>query len=140
MLAAAACLVPVGNAEAAYGFFKSITIDRTKVGNAGAPTTLSNYPMLYSVIDPNLKHTSNGGRVTSVSGYDIIFRAADQVTQLSHEVEKYDGLTGELVAWVRIPTLNTISAGSDTLVYIYYGDSSVTTPTANPPAVWDSNY
>ena len=142
MLAAFAWLVPAGNAAAAYGYFKSFTVDRTKVGNVGAPATFSNYPVLVSVIDLNLKHTSNGGRVTSntPNGYDIIFRAADQVTQLDHEIEKYDGSTGELVAWVRIPTLNTQTAGSNTVFWIYYGDASVVAPTANPTGVWDANY
>ena len=44
---------------------------------------------------------------------------------------------GTLFAWVRIPTLKV---GADTIIYMYYGNSTITSPTANPTAVWDSNY
>ncbi len=126
---------------------KSITIDHTKVGNSGAPTTLSNFPMLYSVTDTALKTTANGGHVTNSSGYDIIFRALDTTTcggpsncTLDHEIEKYTATTGELVAWVRLPSVNAYSASSNTVIYIYYGNSSITTSTQNATGVWDSNF
>ena len=45
--------------------------------------------------------------------------------------------TGELVAWVRIPTLSMVS---DTVIYIYYGNTDVATPTENINAVWDTDY
>ena len=48
--------------------------------------------------------------------------------------------TGELIAWVRIPSLNTNVAASDTVIYIYYGNSDVASSTQNVSAVWDSNY
>jgi hypothetical protein len=105
LLALLAFVGPVRDA-AAYTYYKSITVDRTKVGNAGAPTTLSSFPMLYSVIDANLATTANGGHVTSASGFDIIFQDSTG-TKLDHEIEKYVSTTGEFVAWVRVPTLNT---------------------------------
>src|SRR5439155_21890630 len=138
----AAWLVAVPNAQA-FSFRKPITIDRTKVGNAGAPTTLTNYPMLYSVTDANLKTT--GGNVQNANGWDIIFRAFDadnpganicgagvSVCTLDHEIESYDPTTGKLVAWMRIPVLNTISASSDTKIWIYYVDSGITASTQKP--------
>jgi hypothetical protein len=85
-----------------------------------------------------LKTTTNGGHVYSSSGYDIIFRAFDGVTQLDHEIEKYDGTNGVLVAWVRVP--NLFQGNQNTTIYIYYGDSGITSPTANPNGVWDSNF
>ncbi len=106
--------------------------------------------MLFNSIDPDLRHTSNGGDVTDLEGDDIIFRGEDVATcapaappcTLDHEIEKYDNATGELVAWVRIPSLNTndVSNTSDTVIYIYYGNSTVTTPNENPTGVWDANY
>src|SRR5690349_18850874 len=80
LLVVAACLIGARDANADYAYSKSITIDRTKVGATGAPATLSNFPMLYSVTDPDLRTTANGGKVTNASGYDIVFRAADGVT------------------------------------------------------------
>ncbi|KPK38533.1 MAG: hypothetical protein AMJ69_08220, partial [Gammaproteobacteria bacterium SG8_47] len=130
---------PVRDVDAAYSYSKSITIDHTKVGNAGAPATLSSFPMLYKVTDPDLRTTANGGHVTSASGFDIIFKDSGGTT-LDHEIEKYVPTTGELVAWVRVPTLNTQTSGSNTVITIYYGDSSVVTSQENATGVWDSNF
>ena len=107
-------------------------------------TTLTNYPLLYSVTDTNLRDN-----VTDAEGDDIVFRGFDDTTCggpgtapciLDHEIEKWVGATGELVAWVRVPSVNTNMAGTDTGIEILYGDSSVTTSTQNPTGVWDSNF
>ncbi|MGD8989249.1 MAG: DUF2341 domain-containing protein, partial [Syntrophobacterales bacterium] len=136
-----------------FGFRKSITIDRTKISDGSCGTTLSNFPMLFSVTDGDLKTTANGGDVASYDApsndpRDIIFRALDDDTcspgtapcGLYHEIEDYDPATGELVAWVNIPSVNTNAASSDTVIYIYYGNSDVTSSTQNANAVWDTNY
>ena len=44
---------------------------------------------------------------------------------------------GTLLAWVRIPTLHF---NDSTNIYIYYGNSAVTSPTENPSGVWSSGY
>ncbi|NIQ91673.1 MAG: DUF2341 domain-containing protein, partial [Deltaproteobacteria bacterium] len=84
--------------------------------------------------------------VTHASGYDIIFKAEDDTTcggaglapcTLDHEIEKYESSTGELVAWVRIPSL---SDSADTTIYMYYGNPAISSPTENPAGVWDTNY
>ena len=43
---------------------------------------------------------------------------------------------------MRIPSLNTNDVGntSDTVIYLYYGNSIVTSPTENPTGVWDASY
>ena len=145
--AAALVLWLLAPAAFAYDFNKSITIDRSKISDASCGATLTNYPMLFSVTDPDLAHTTSGGDVTDVGGDDIIFLARDATTcggpatcVLDHEIEKYVSTTGELVAWVRLPAVNTSVAASDTVLYVYYGDSSVTSPTENPAGVWDANY
>ena len=58
-------------------------------------------------------------------------------TKLKWEVEKYDGTTGNLIAWVEIPSL---SSSSDTVFYLLYGDSSINTDQSDPPNTWDSNF
>ena len=130
-----------------FDFRKSITIDRTKVGTGTAPATLANYPLLYAVTDADLKSTGNGGDVTSTSGHDILFRALDDTTcggtgpcTLDHEIEAYDPVTGQLVAWVRVPSVNTNTAGSDTVVYIYYGNSAIITSIQDAAGVWDADH
>jgi hypothetical protein len=67
-------------------------------------------------------------------GTDIVFTASDGITQLSHEIEKFDSLTGEIIAWVKFPTLPSTST---TDIYIYYKGNSIS---VDPSDVWDSNY
>ena len=116
-----------------YEYCKKITVDHTQVDS-----DLSNFPLLVKITgDNDLKGVRNGGRVYDSRGWDIVFRDTNCL-QLDHEIEKYDGDAGDLVAWVRVPTL---SAGSDTEIFMYYGDSStINCSPENPPGVWDSNY
>ena len=106
---------------------KTITIDHTKVS-----ATLSNFPFMVSIANDNdLKN-----HVSSPSGYDIVFIGSSG-TLLDHEMEKWDGATGTLVAWVRIPSL---SSTSDTVISMLYGNTGVTTSQENRTSVWDSNF
>ena len=59
------------------------------------------------------------------------------VTKLKWQVEKYDGTTGNLIAWVKIPS---VSSSSDTVFYLFYGDSSINTDQSDPPNTWDANF
>ncbi|GAJ04776.1 unnamed protein product, partial [marine sediment metagenome] len=70
-------------------------------------------------------------------GYDIVFRASDETTQLDHEIEDYDGTAGTVVAWVRIPTL---SYNTDTVIYMYYGNNCISSSQENITGVWNSNF
>ena len=97
---------------------------------------LTNFPVLISFTSTRLRHTSSGGEVENINGYDIIFTSADGSTILSHQIEDYDDTTGEIVFWVRFPTLSTTT---DTEFYIYFANSSVTTDPSSTN-VWDSNY
>ena len=48
-----------------FGYMKTITIDRTKVGVSGTSNlTLSNFPFLVNITDANLATTAHGGHVT----------------------------------------------------------------------------
>ena len=123
------------NCTAPEGYRKQITIDFNQVAGG---SDLPDFPVLISIAgDDDLKTTANGGRVVNADGYDITFRAADGATSLDHEVEEYDPAGGTLLAWVRIPVL---SASADTVIYVYYGYSGITSPTENPAAVWDGSY
>jgi len=136
-----ALLVGQGSpADAAFAYRKTITVNGGQV--TGGP--LINFPFLFSTTDPDLRTTANGGRVTNANGYDIIFRALDDTTcggpgtspcTLDHEVEKYDPTTGQLIAWVRLPSMN-----DGTVFYVYYSDNTVVSPTENRIGVWGANY
>ena len=112
---------------------KAVTIDHTQVSGSA---NLANFPVLFSVIDANLKTVANGGNVGKSDGTDILFTAGDGVTKLSHEIERYDPATGELVAWVNIPAL---SPSIDTGLYLYYGNAAVIDQ-QDRVNTWDSNY
>ena len=105
-------------------FRKPITVDSTRVTG-----DLQDFPVMVSLTDTDL---ANGARA---DGFDILFTDSDGTTKLDHEIEKYDGGTGELVAWIRV----RLSSSQDKTVYMYYGNGT-SGPQDNPTGVWDSNY
>lgn len=108
---------------------KQITIDRNRVQTPpGGP--LASFPVLFAVVDADI------ARLASADGSDIYFVAADGVTRLDHEIEKWNKGTGQLVAWVKLPSL---PSSENTVFYVYYGDPGDTNPEA-PADVWTSNF
>ncbi|MDD1670163.1 MAG: DUF2341 domain-containing protein, partial [Methanomicrobiales archaeon] len=112
--------------DSPWQYRKAITIDKARVAGS-----LSDFPVLISLVsDPDLSAKARS------DGFDILFTSSDGTAKLSHEIESYDGNTGALVAWVKIPS---VSPSDDTVLYLYYGN-----PTASdqqdPAGVWDANY
>ena len=68
-------------------------------------------------------------------GDDILFTLSDGVTKLSHEIEYFDGVTGQLIAWVKVPFLSS----GGTVLHLYFGN-----PTAgsqqNVFNTWSNGY
>jgi RHS repeat-associated protein len=113
---------------------RAITIDHTKVPN----TDQANFPVLISGTYSYLATTANGGNVTNANGYDILFASdANGVNPLSFEQESYNPSTGAIVYWVKLPT---VSHTADTVFYLFYGNSSISTDQSNKNAVWDTSY
>jgi len=129
----------VAVAQAAPLFHKVLRVNYGQV--TGGP--LTNFPLLFSSTDPALRTTANGGRVTNANGWDIIFATtptcADSTTcggnKLDHEIESYNAVTGQLIAWVRVPSLD-----NGTVLYVHYSDSLVVATTENRPGLWNSGY
>ena len=94
--------------------------------------------MLISTTDADWIDDSQAtpGHVAQTDGGDILFTASDGTSKLDHEIETYDPVTGELVAWVKVSTL---SGSTDTSLYIYYGNTSLTEGENqwNAAGVWD---
>ncbi len=112
-----------------YSYILPLTIDHTKVAGE-----LTHFPVLISATIATLKTAANGGHVQNVNGYDIQFFADSALfNPLTYEIESWDATTGAIIAWVRIPAL---SALADTVIYLAYGDSSITTSRANASGVW----
>jgi hypothetical protein len=117
---------PIGNPyEISWGAKKTITINASSINS-----DLSDYPMYFKITDSDLasKAQSNGD--------DIIFIGPDGDTKLDHEIEYYNGATGELIAWIKIPHLSSIS---DTTIYMYYNNSNAANQ-ENVNEVWSNGY
>ena len=116
-----------------WGYRKKIVIDSTKVY-----ADLPDFPLLI-----NLSSDSDLASYAQNNGDDILFTLSSvswatgaNSDKLDHEIEDFDGATGELIAWVRIPSL---SSTADTEIFMYYGNSGASNQ-ENPTGVWDSNY
>lgn len=92
-------------------------------------TNLLNFPVLINV---NLPPAD----VENANGFDIAFSAADGTTALDFELESYNSGSGNVIAWVRFPTL---SPNTDTQFFIYYGDSGIGADQSEE-TTWNSNY
>ena len=124
---------PVG-VLSTWTYRKKITINHSFV-----TATLTDFPILiFNASDTTLKTNAQS------TGNDILFMSStvDWITgtwrnKLDYEIEKFDHITGELEAWVRIPTF---SSSVDTIIYMYYGNTLCNTSRQNPTGVWDHHY
>ena len=97
-----------------YAYSKLITIDNTKINQ-----TLSFFPLWVYNVSDDFKDTNNGGSILP-NGSDIAFFSYDNNTQYPHEIDVYNGTTGEIGIWVNV---TSVSMSADTLFWIYYGDN-----------------
>ena len=109
-----------------WQYRKQITIDHTQVAG-----DLYNFPLLVSTIDIDLRDKAQE------DGDDILFMdGAGIASKLPYEIERYDDSTGELIAWVDLPSL---SSTVDTTFYLYYGNSN-TGSLQFPEKVWSLQF
>lgn len=108
-----------------WKYRKKLVIDNTQVSGT---TNLTNFPILINFRIPELS-------AAQADGDDILFTSADGETQLDHEIEQFNDLSGDLAAWVEIPTLDY---DDDTEIYLYYGNPSAADQ-SNATGVWDSD-
>lgn len=111
--------------DVGWSYRKRITIDSTKVH-----ATLSNFPVLINTTDTSLTNAR-------ADGFDFVFTEDDGTSELKYEREKWNDTTGELIAWIKVPSL---SSSTDTAIYLYYGNPLQSTDKADPENVWDDNY
>lgn len=129
---------------AVFSFYKQMTLSSAQSGSADS----SNWPLTVGLdgnvqaADVDLKDTNNGGSIRP-DGFDIYFYSdVGLTTRLPAERVFYDGSTGKLQAHVKIPTL---SHSSDTLIYIAFGDASISSDpnsdgTYGKTSTWNSNF
>ena len=117
-----------------YNFRKRITFNPAQVSGA---SDLVDFPVLINITaDNDLRTTANSGDVQNANGFDIIFTAADGVTLLDFQRETYNATNGNLVVWVKIPSLSTTFSTS---IYMYYGNSAIGTD-QSVNTTWNTAY
>jgi len=105
---------------------KQITINHSQVAG-----DLSDFPVLISLTDVDLRDKAQ------IDGDDILFMDGSGVAnRLFHEIELFNGSTGELVCWVNVPSL---LSGGDSVLYLYYGNSDCDSQ-QYPERIWDSDF
>ncbi|RZM20484.1 MAG: LamG domain-containing protein, partial [Pedobacter sp.] len=95
-----------------YAYKKTITLNNTNIVSGSADMT--NFPYLIKINDPdlilsnrvcNLGSPNGMGKVLSPTGADIAFTDMSN-NLLPYEIDSYNNATGELWAWILIPTLS----------------------------------
>src|SRR6266478_3210644 len=111
-------------------FTRTLTIDHTQV-----PSTQTDFPILVNFTDSTFKTVANGGRVSATNAFTF---SSDSIgaSLLKWEIERYNASTGEIVAWVKIASVSSVS---DTVFYLRYGDN-ITTDQSDPTNVWTNNF
>ena len=92
---------------AAY-YSRSIVVDHSKIS-----ADQVDFPLLISGTFSDLRYKGYGGHVSFTDGRDIAVYADASLTQLlDFELDKYVASSGQLVLWVRLPSLSASSAPS----------------------------
>ncbi len=115
-----------------YDYERNITINSSQVAGG---SDLHNFPVMIRLTGQDFLRTHPNGNVLSPDGYDIIF-TDEAYGKLDHQIEYYNGTTGDLTAWVRIPVL---SASANTVIKVLYGNPAITS-SQSVASVWDSHY
>ena len=127
--------VTVGKEEGAVYWPAAYFTYRQEVAVAPSVTQvlLTNFPMLVAITNAaNPLFT-----FAAADGGDILFTAADGVTPLPHEIERYrTSAPASLYAWVRLPVLYPAAL---TRFYLYYGRTGAFTA-LNRTNVWSEGY
>ncbi len=117
---------PFNPFDEGWMYRKQITIDHDLVAN-----TLIHFPIRVSTVDADVMMHAQP------DGDDILFMEQDGISRrFFHELEWYDNTAGHIEAWVNIPEL---SASSDTVLYMYYGNPSCENQ-QHTIDVWDDHY
>lgn len=114
--------VKAGWYDDAWQYRKLLTVDHNDVSGS---TDFANFPIMVARTDTDLRDKAQ------TDADDVIFVGIDN-KKLDHEIESYNSGTGEIVAWVKIPTLYATQA---TTFYMYYGNPSAVN-SENAAGVW----
>jgi len=147
----AAAFTPSNNTYCGNGYLycQQIEIDHNKVGGGTEDETY--FPWEASSTDASIATSGNGGYVQNTttetgSSYtgtvpaDLIFTSDSSCgTKLNWEFESYNSATGNFIAWIANSS-TAVSHTSNTIVWMCFDNSSVTTWQGNVSGTWNSNY
>ncbi|MGD9314203.1 MAG: DUF2341 domain-containing protein [Desulfobacterales bacterium] len=94
--------------DSCWQYRKKLTLDSSQ-----ACADLTDFPVLIS-----FTNDSDLASGPQCDFDDVLFTSANGTTKLSHEIEDFNGTNGDIVAWVKIPLLQSTT---DTEIYMYYG-------------------
>lgn len=111
-----------------------IIIQASKCGSADS----TNFPFMFQTTQSKYATIPNGGLVYHTLGDDIYFSSdVTGLVKLAHEISYYNPTTGQIQAWVKVPT---VSHTVNTNLYINYGSPFLLRDNSTPTIVYDSNY
>ena len=93
-------LCSADSASAEFSKRKQITIHGSQVIGA---SPLIEFAVMIKLTGSQFQEIEND---IGPDGWDIQFRASDETTPLTHEIETYDEANDLLTAWVKIPSLS----------------------------------
>ena len=117
---------------------KKITIHPEKLPQG---QTLQHFPVLVSLRLDELKLNSEGGMVSGRDGEDLVFTSIDGTSILPFQIERFEPMSGKLLAWVRCEELSA----DNNEFYLYYGKTDATAQSSKNTfaapfrAVWHFN-
>lgn len=116
----------------AWTFRKPITID-TSTLTRDFREQIADVPVLLRL------HAGNFSYFFDVNGdgSDIRFVAGDDITPISHHIEKFDIVNEMALIWIRLPYLG--DGGQTQKIWMYYGNHDAG-DAGDPSAVFDSHY
>ncbi len=113
-------------------YYSPVTVDHTKV-----ISTQTDFPVLVSQTNARFKTVGNSGHVQNANGFDIRpYSGSGLSSALTYELERYNASTGEVVMWVKVASLSSVT---DTVIYLRYGDASITTD-GSSTATWSNGF
>ncbi len=118
-------LLPVDWYDADWLYRKKITINANQVY-----ASETDFPILATTTDSSLASFARS------DAYDILFTDSSGTSTLAFEREYYDSITGKLIVWIKAD----ISSTTDTVLYMYYGNSAWTSDLSTTTGVWTDNF
>lgn len=95
------------------------------INGGQVPTTQTDFPLLINDTFTDLIGATEA---------ELRFASTNDI-QLDYEIEKFDTVTGELIAWIKKPS---VSDGD--IIYIYFDNSFGVVDEQDPAAVWSNNF